>query len=115
MATPHMGRVLGGFQDQLARRLTGRLPRRQADWKWEYTSAEASRAEAGFENMETYIRRRNKTVEKYIATQLLLDLCAATERTQWERVGMQWWEQAVINMEGEKEATAAAEVDGMEE
>ena len=28
VVTPHMGRVLGGFQDQVAGRLMGRLPRK---------------------------------------------------------------------------------------
>ena len=51
-----MERVLGGFQDQLERRLTGQLLRRREDGKWHYTLAEAVRADAGFETMETYIR-----------------------------------------------------------
>ena len=38
VANPHMRRVLGGFQDQVARRLTGRLKRRRSYGKWEYTS-----------------------------------------------------------------------------
>ena len=33
--TPGMGRVLGGLQDQVARRLTGRIPRQKNDWKCE--------------------------------------------------------------------------------
>ena len=35
VVTPHMGRVLGGFQDQVARRLKGRLLRRRHDVKLE--------------------------------------------------------------------------------
>ena len=53
-----MGRVLGGFQYQVARQLPGRLLRRQGNVKWYFTSVEAERAEAGFETMETYIRKR---------------------------------------------------------
>ena len=41
--TPRMGRVLGGFQDQVAQRFTGRLLWRRVDSKWEYTSAVATR------------------------------------------------------------------------
>ena len=63
-----MGRVLGGFQDQVARRLTGRLPWRRLDGKWEYNLADLARAESGFEMMETYIWRRQRTVMQYIAT-----------------------------------------------
>ena len=46
-----MVHVMGVFQDQVAQQLTGRLPWRQADGKWEYTSAEAGRSEEGFETM----------------------------------------------------------------
>ena len=41
VVTPCTGRVLGGLQDEVARRLTGRLPRRRSDGRWEYTLEEA--------------------------------------------------------------------------
>ena len=50
------------------------------DGRWEYTLLEAVREEAGFDTMETYIRRRQKTVAQYIATRPILDLCEAVER-----------------------------------
>ena len=37
VVTPCMGRALGGFQDQVAQRLMGRLLRRKPDRKWKYT------------------------------------------------------------------------------
>ena len=40
--------------------------------------AEAARVGSGFEKMETYIWRRQNTVMQDIATQLLLDVCEAT-------------------------------------
>ena len=55
---PHMGRVLGSFQDQVEWRLTGRLLRKRIDWKWEYTLPAAARLEAGFEPIVTYIWKR---------------------------------------------------------
>ena len=58
VVTPPMGRVLGGFQDQVARRLMGRLPQRRSDRIWDYTSAVAAREEVGFKLMETYIQRK---------------------------------------------------------
>ena len=66
----------------------GRIQRRRGDGKWEYTSAEAEIVEAGFETMETYIRRRHNTVVQYIATRPLLDLCKAMGRKQGAWVGM---------------------------
>ena len=53
VVNPRMVQVLWGFQDQVARRLTGRILRRRVDGKWEYTSAEAERIEVGFETMDT--------------------------------------------------------------
>ena len=50
-----MGRDLGGFQDQMARRLTGRISWRILNGKWENTLEDAARVEAGFETMETCI------------------------------------------------------------
>ena len=41
VVTPHMGRALGEFQDQEARRLTGRLPWQITDGNCKYTSAAA--------------------------------------------------------------------------
>ena len=66
VVTPHIGRFLGGFQDQVARRLMGRLPQQILDGRWVYTSAEAAREEAGLELMETYIWKRHNTVAQYI-------------------------------------------------
>ena len=57
VVTPCMGRVLGGFQNQAAQRLTGRLPQHKTDGNWEYTSASTAREEAGFQTMEDYIRQ----------------------------------------------------------
>ena len=39
VVTPRMGRDLGVFQDQVARRLMGRIPRRKPERKWTYTLA----------------------------------------------------------------------------
>ena len=77
---PCMGQVLGGFQYQVVRKLTGRLPWQRLDGIWEYTSAEAAREEAGFEIMETYIWKSQNRVAQYISTRPILDLCEAAER-----------------------------------
>ena len=48
---------------------------------------------------------------------MLLDRCEETERTPGEGVGMQWWEQAGLDLGGERETEAVeieVEGDGME-
>ena len=81
-------------------KLTGRLPRRRLDGKWEYTLAEAERAEAGFEPMDTYIWRMQNMVAQYIAMQSLMGLCEMAERKQGAQLGMWWWKKAVIYLAG---------------
>ena len=71
--------------------MTGRIPRRHQDGKWEYTSAAAAREYAGFEAMRGYIRKRQNISTQFIATQSILDLCEETERTPWVQVGIRWW------------------------
>ena len=107
VTTPRIGKALGGFQDQVARRMTGRLPQRKPDRKWMYNLAATAREEAGLLRMEEYIRRHHNTVTQYIVTQSLLDLREVSERARGERVGMRWREQAGINIAGEREATVA--------
>ena len=53
---------------------------------------------------------------QYIATQLILDLCERSAQRPEERLSMQQWEQAGLDLEGaKKRATAeAAESDGEE-
>ena len=78
------------------------------DGKWEYTSAETARAEAGFDTAETCMWRRQIMVGQYIAMQSLLDLWEATEKNQGSRVGTHWWEQAGIDLSVARETTTAA-------
>ena len=49
VVTPCTGRALGGFWDQVARRLMGRLPWRKPDRTWTYNLAVTAREEAGFQ------------------------------------------------------------------
>ena len=108
VVTSRMGKALGGFQDQVARRLTGRFLRQKLDREWKYTLEAAEREEAGFQTMEEYIRRQKNIFAQYIATQSLLDLCYWSYRAIGGRVGMRWWEQAGINLAGSSEAAAVA-------
>ena len=52
MVTPHMDKVLWGFQIQVEIQMMGQIPRSTPDGKWRYTSALTAREEAGFLTME---------------------------------------------------------------
>ena len=58
VVTPRMVRVLGGFQDQVAQRLTGRLAKRKTVVKWEYNLLTMEMEEVGFHMMEQYISEK---------------------------------------------------------
>ena len=62
LVNPQLRQVLGGFQEQVARRLMKRMSRWGLEGRWEYTSEKAAREEVGFELVETCIRRRQNTV-----------------------------------------------------
>ena len=68
VVTPRMGKVLGRFQTQVDRRLTGQLLQRTTDGKWRYTLASAALEAAVFLTMEEFVRRRQNRVTQYIAT-----------------------------------------------
>ena len=108
VVTPPMDKALGGFQAQLARRLRRWILRRTPYGKWIYTSAATAQEEAGLLTMEDYIRRSQKTVAQYIATRSLLYLCEGSERALGARLGIRWWEQVVLVLEGARETAAAA-------
>ena len=83
-----MQRVLGGFQHRESRRLTGRKPQKGRDGGWVYPPLEDAKAEAGLQEVETYISRRQNTVAQYIATRPIMDLCLVAKRRPGPRVAM---------------------------
>ena len=70
-----MGRAMGSFQHGVARRITGRQPRKRNEGGWEYPPLAAEMEEAGFEYIGVYILKSQNTIAQYIATQPILDLC----------------------------------------
>ena len=48
-------------------------------------------AEAGLQEVETYVYRLQNKVAQYIATRPIMYLCMAAKRRQGPRVATQWW------------------------
>ena len=112
---PRMAKTLGGFHHRVARGITGQLPRQQADGSWHYPPLADAMGEAGMEELETYIARRQNMVAQYIATRPILDLCPEAERCPGARVAKRWWEQEGLSLAGAQEAAEAGgtgEADG---
>ena len=107
--TPRMEQALDSFQNRVARRITGNQPRRQyTDGSWEYPPLAEALREAGFEGIRKSVTRRQNTVAHYIATQPILGLCERATQLPVARVSRRWWEQAGIDLEGEKKRAAEA-------
>ena len=88
-----MQRVLGKFHHRVARRLTRQKLRKVQDRGWVYPPLEDAIAEAGLQEVNTYISHHQNTVVQYIATRPIMDLFMAVKRRPGPRVTMRWWEQ----------------------
>ena len=95
--TGKMEAALDAFQGRVARRLTGRMPRRGRDGKWQYLPLAGAIKDAGIVRVRTSVLRRQNKVAKFIATRPILDLCESTERRGGTRVPQRWWKQTGID------------------
>ena len=57
-------------------------------------------SEAGMQEVETYVSRRQNTVAQFIATRPIMDLCLAAERIPGPRIYKKWWEKDRVDVEG---------------
>ena len=110
--TKTMESALDAFQGRVARRLTGRMPRRGRDGKWVYLPLAGVTKEAGVVRARTSVLRRQNTVAQFIVTRPILGLCEVAEQQQGTRVPQRWWEQPGIDWNlarerGEREAATA--------
>ena len=105
-----MESALDAFQGRVARRLTGRIPRRGRDGKWVYLSLAGVTKEVGVVRARTSVLRRKNTVVQFIATRPILGLCEVAERRRGTQVPQRWWEQPGIDwkLAREKGGRAAA-------
>ena len=87
-----MKRVLGGFNHRVDRRLTGGKLWKFRYGCWVYPSLEDMMAEAGLQEMETYVSGRKNTVAQYITTRPIMDLHLAAKRRPGPRMEMRWRE-----------------------
>ena len=95
-----MNRMLGGLHHRVARRLTGWQPQKGRDGGCVYPLLEDAIAEAVLQENETYVYRRQNTVEQHIATRSIMDLCLEAKRGTGPRVATRWWEHEGLDLEG---------------
>ena len=100
--TQRMEKFLDRFQYRVARRLTGKHPRRNTDGSWDYPPLEEALGEAGIEGIRKSVTRRQNRFAQNILTRPILDLCESATRLPGERLSWRWWEQAGVDLEGAK-------------
>ena len=91
----------------VARKITGRQPRRRKDGSCIYPSLAGIIKETGMVGIRTSILRRQNTVAQFISTQPILDLCEQATRRPGARVSRRWWEQTGIDLKGAQEKAEA--------
>ena len=64
--------------------------------------------EAGFEELEACVLRRNNTDAQYIAMCPILDLCEETLHITGMSVMKRWWEKELLDLVGACEVTEAS-------
>ena len=65
--------------------------------------------EAGLQEVDTYVSRRQNTVTNFIASRLIMELCLAAAWSPGSRVANRWWEQDRFELEGMRKAARNSE------
>jgi hypothetical protein len=90
--TPAMIKVLDSFHHRVARRITGRMPRR-INGIWHYPPIAPTLEEAGLYTMKEYIERCRNTIAQYVATRPLHQLTQEASRKRGSPHNkVFWWE-----------------------
>ena len=86
-----IGRTLGRFHHRVYHHMEGMQPAWNMAGRWEYIPLGMEMTSVGLEEVETYVFCHQNTVDQYIATRPILDLCLAKEWQPGEQVSQQWW------------------------
>ena len=89
--SPRIGSTLGSFRHRLDRILTGRKPQRRLYGRWVYPPLAEAMAEAGLQEVETYVSRRQNIVAQFVAARTIMKLFLVVERSSGSRVTKWWW------------------------
>ena len=84
-------------------------PKRQLERTWIYPPIGAALATVGLDNIGVYISFCHNTVEQYIATYPITDLCMAVELRPGMRLLRIWWEKPDLDILGIRAGHLAVE------
>ena len=78
--TLRIGIILGILHHRVAHKIMGRQPQRVRKILWVYPPLEDAMAEAGLQEVDTYISYRQNKVAQFIVTRPIMDLCLSVDR-----------------------------------
>ena len=80
--TPQICLTLGGLYHSMDLHIAGMKPRRNTEERWEYPPLTKMMLAEGMDKLETYILFLQNTIDKYIATYIILELYLDVGRQQ---------------------------------
>ena len=92
--SPAMLRCLESFHLRAARRMTGLMPRKEADGSYTYPEAEGVLKKAGLHTIREYVEVRRNTIMKFVSDRPIYELCREAERKRGTGNRQYWWEQS---------------------
>lgn len=94
--TPQMLRHLEGFHHRVVRRIAKMGPsQRPGTNEWVYPPVDGALEVAGLSPIQVYITRRQHTIEDYISTRPILEVCKTTRRLPGTGNYQKWWDRPV--------------------
>ena len=81
--TDLMMKVLEGFHHHVYHRIVGKMARSVRAEGWVWPPVEETLEAAWIPPMNSYVKRRQSTIEEYITTSTIYELCTGVERIQW--------------------------------
>ena len=91
MVTEEMLKVLDGFHNWVARRISGMLSQKVGEEIWDWSLVAYALEASGMWPMKEYIKRRQATIVDYIANLPIYELCTGAEPILGPTRLMQWW------------------------
>jgi len=114
--TPSALKCLEGFHLRAARRMTGKMPKRDSSTGvWKYPETEGVLEMAGLHTIEHYIAVRRATIAKYIVDRPIFDMCREGERRRGSSHRQFWWQQPCNFDAARSPAEADADVVGSDD
>ena len=90
VVTGEILKVLEGFHNRVARRITGMTANRRAGGEWEYPSVLEEMEAMGFHPIGLYIRKRQATISERVACRPIYEICTEAERMPGTSRMVQW-------------------------